>query len=647
MSESTQLLYDQAIAFHLENNFVKAESLYLQLLEQDLANAEINFLLGSLYFQTEQYLNAIQYLNKAVALAFQSFEVYSHLALSYYKVEAIEDAIRCFHKTLEFQANNAKSHLYLGELYLKKNDFQQALQYYQKSLKIYAQDAIACHGVGMCLVKLKQPVEALAWFQKALELDPNNVSILHNIASMLCHVGRVQEGLSYFKKLLDINNTLSFPWSNWLCLLHYSQYFSLEQINEQNILYQKKVDELYPKEKWLCKRKYNDVIPMKMGIQTDTNRKVRLGYFSPDFRTHSVAYFLLPILQHHNRAQFEIYAYANVTKPDTMTEKFKSMVDQWHDVATLADDALVKLMAEDQLDILIDLAGHTEDNRTLVMAQKPAPIQINYLGYPATSAITAMDYRITDIWADPAATPQFYTETLLRMPHGFLCYQPNQMVGAGFPRPQWMGGETPPLPSQQKGHITFGCFNNLLKINTDMVKVWSKILRPLPNAKLLLKNLVFNHARVRQYYLNLFAAENIAAEQLLLQGWIDDTQHHLTLYDEVDIALDTYPYHGTTTTCEALSMGVPVVSWAGTTHASRVGLSLLTQIGHPELVAFSEAEYIQKAVELALDQHRLKNYHQQLSKKLVDSSLCNAKQFTLDFENLLCHAISTLPLGCD
>jgi predicted O-linked N-acetylglucosamine transferase (SPINDLY family) len=352
----------------------------------------------------------------------------------------------------------------------------------------------------------------------------------------------------------------------------------------------------------------------------DPDRPLRIGYVSADFRQHACAHFLLPLFCHHDRRQFEVTCYADVANPDNMTQRLRDQVQCWHKINGRTDAEVSALIRENQIDILVDLAGHTADNRLQCFAGKPAPIQVTYLGYPNSTGLSAIDYRLTDAHADPPGlTDAFCTEWLIRLPQTFLCFRPSE--------------ESPvssALPALASGQITFGCFNALAKITAEMAGIWSQILRCLPQSRLMLKCRGLSDEDARRRLRELFP--DIAADRLVLHDWIDSRRGHLALYDQVDIALDSYPYHGTTTTCEAMWMGVPVITLAGTDHRSRVGVSLMSNVGLPELIAQTPEQYVQIAADLANDLPRLAELRRTLRSRMQASPLMDAPRFARNVE---------------
>ena len=356
----------------------------------------------------------------------------------------------------------------------------------------------------------------------------------------------------------------------------------------------------------------------------DPARRLRIGYVSPDFRRHSVAYFIEPVLSSHNRERHEIFCYSDVLHHDhdDVTKRIQKYADQWRNIVGMSDEMVSEQIRSDKIDILIDLAGHTGGNRMLLFARKPAPVQVSWMGYPATTGLSTMDYKIVDSYTDPPGmTEQFYTENLIRMPESFLCYLPYE--------------ESPdigPPPSLKEGRITFGSFNNFSKVSTEILGIWTRILRELPGSRLILKSQVFTVETARRRVMDIFERECVSAERIEFMTFEQSVKTHLDLYNRIDIALDTFPYHGTTTTCEALWMGVPVITLAGNAHVSRVGVSLLSNVGLPELIAKTSDEYISVAVNLAMGVERLRSLREKLRDMMKRSPICDAERFADNLE---------------
>ncbi|HMD55082.1 MAG TPA: hypothetical protein VKJ65_11085, partial [Phycisphaerae bacterium] len=347
------------------------------------------------------------------------------------------------------------------------------------------------------------------------------------------------------------------------------------------------------------------------------------GYVSGDFREHSVTYFLQGLFAAHDPGQVEIFCYADLRNSDHVTSRLKSFVHHWQNITGKSDSDVAEIIRRDGIDILLDLAGHTADNRLLAFARKPAPVQVTYLGYPGTTGLGTVDYRFTDAYADPPGQDdKFYSEKLLRLNNTFLCYEPPDVAPP-----------VGPLPAlKRSGAIIFGCLNMLPKINAKVVELWAQILKQTPESRMLLKNASLSDLSAREHLLQLFTNCGIGPDRLELHGWMASSKEHLQLYNQIDLALDTFPYNGTTTTCEALWMGVPVVTLAGHVHMSRVGVSLLSNAGLPELIAQTPEEYVQIAVKLAGDLPKLNELRGTMRQRMQKSPLMDSRRFAHNVE---------------
>ena len=367
--------------------------------------------------------------------------------------------------------------------------------------------------------------------------------------------------------------------------------------------------------------------PLRSALRPHANtkiaeRRLKIGYVSPDFRRHPVASFIEPALAAHNRNHCEVFCYSDVPKHDEITARMKGHSDHWRDIPGIPDGDAAELMRKDGIDILVDLAGHTSHNRLLLFARKPAPVQVSWIGYPATTGLSAMDYKIVDEYTDPhGVTERFYTEELIRLPGSFLCYLPDeQSPGVGS------------LPALGSGHITFGSCNNFAKVSPGVIALWTTILKTIAGSRLIMKAKSLSDCSTRDYVMDMFRRNGIPEQRIELLSWEPSAMGHLNTYNRIDIALDTFPYNGTTTTCEALWMGVPVITLAGNTHASRVGTSLLTNIGIPDLIAGTQEEYVSMAEKLAGDLQRLQSLRGKLRGRMADSMLVDAHRFIAHLE---------------
>ncbi|HMK49909.1 MAG TPA: hypothetical protein VK435_07635, partial [Thermodesulfovibrionales bacterium] len=422
--------------------------------------------------------------------------------------------------------------------------------------------------------------------------------------------GKLDDAEQYFRTSMRLDPWRIKPYESLLMLMNYSDRYDASAIFSEHLNFARRFEApLLPFHAGHTREKVRDKV-------------LRIGYVSPDFRRHSVNYFLEPVLASHDHDRFEVFCYSDVAVSDVVTERLRGYANQWRDIAGMTDEEAAQLVRRDGIDILLDLAGHTGFNRILMFARKPAPIQVSWLGYPNTTGLSSVDYRLVDSYTDPPGmTDPYYTERLVRLPRTFLCYVPEN------------GG--PPvgeLPALRSGHVTFGSFNFFPKVSRTTVTLWSSILKALPGSRLILKAKAFSSESVCAKAREMFDAHGIPGERIELMSHKPSYSEHLATYNEIDIGLDTFPYNGTTTTCEALWMGVPVVSLGGTTHVSRVGLSILSNVGIPWLAARTHDEYVRIAVDLALDLEGLQLLRRSLREKLIESPLSDAKLFVSGLE---------------
>ena len=353
-------------------------------------------------------------------------------------------------------------------------------------------------------------------------------------------------------------------------------------------------------------------------------RPLRVGYVSGDLRRHPVAFFVEPLLRCHDRSVIRPFCYSNCGERDDLNAHLRALVPDWRDIAELDDDAVAELIRADAIDILVDLSGHTARNRLLVFARKPAPVQVTAIGYVNTTGLAAMDYRLTDAWCDPAGAEDdeaSYSETLWRLPGGFNCYAPPK----GLPEPG-------PAPLTTRGHVTFGSFNNLDKVSPEVLDLWAGIVGAIPGARLVLKTKTLSEPAVGQAIRTRFAAAGVDPARIELIEWTATLREHFQHYRRIDIALDPFPYNGTTTTCEALMMGVPVIALAGDRHAARVSASLLARLGLEVLVAPDRAGYLARAQALALKPEAVARLRASLRRRVAGSPLADAAGYARRLE---------------
>ncbi|OIO70467.1 MAG: hypothetical protein AUJ58_02930 [Zetaproteobacteria bacterium CG1_02_55_237] len=580
---------------------------YLELVPKD---AEVTCNLANL-LKSEGELEQAARLYRQV-LTWNPQHLNARLSLAYLlrRQGALSESEICFREGLSQGAMMPQFIFGLGLVLAGQQRHEEAEQCFRQLLCIEPMNADANFHLGNALHVRGLISEAEHHHRRCLELNPDYPEAWNNLGNDLRDQGRLDEARYAYRKALHLKPDYMRAHSNLLFSMLYDMADS-QAVYEEHLQW----DNMHAAGfQALYKGGSHDAGP---------ERKIRIGYMSPDFREHSVAYFIEPILVAHDHSCFEIYCFSDVSRPDAVTARLKGYTDKWLDISTCSDEAVAETVRQEGIDILVDLAGHTSHHRLMVFARKPAPVQVTYIGYPASTGMTAMDYRLTDEWADPIGQERCHSEKLLRLPGGFLCYTPS----ADAPQPA-------PLPYAKNGHISFGCFNHLSKVTPEVVEVWSQVLQQLPGSHLVLKHISLQDAKVRERYLQMFEENGVAGDRINILDWSASVGEHLSCYSQVDIALDTFPYNGTTTTCEALWMGVPVVCLKGKTHAGRVGLSLLESAGRQEWIAGNKQEYISLALQLAADPEKLIELRARLRQALAASSLCDRSATTHALEDV-------------
>jgi len=446
------------------------------------------------------------------------------------------------------------------------------------------------------------------------EQDENNEMYLQGLASISAEQGLISESYQAWISALKSTAIENKNLQNFLFFANYCDFISDDKVSEHHLNWGRRLSESLSEKRSVPG---NAVRAAESG-----DRKIRIAYISADFRMHSVSMFLYNVLKYHDTEKFTVVCYSMTPAEDPMTIKLRYFSDCWRTINFMNDEELVARIRLDKIDILVDLAGHTAGNRLPVFAHRPAPIQCTYLGYPNTTGLSEIDYRLTDDEADPQGmTEHLHSEQLIRLPNGFLSYSRHLT-------------STPVTLYEQQDearHYTFACCNNIFKVNERVVAVFSQILKQMPEASLLLKAHNLNNPEVLAHYQRLFESQGVAEHQLHLMNTIDVDEHQ-NLYNSIDIALDPFPYNGTTTSCDALWMGVPVLVLAGTRHAGRVGVSILTRIGMTDWIAKDEQEYINKAIEFARDKAGLTSIKLGMRKRLLDSPLMRPDCVVKDIE---------------
>jgi predicted O-linked N-acetylglucosamine transferase (SPINDLY family) len=524
------------------------------------------------------------------------------------------EAARYLRKALELDPKNytASYNLALVCDHLK-NTFE-ALKYALQAIKINPKSIDAVGLASTFASRLHQFEESERILALGLKNNPKSIDILSLIGNEKMRRGNMKEAVEYYararKNFKENSRTAGSTYAMQLMTSNYTPDISPEVISEMHFKWGDATMALY------------GMNPCAIEPPTVYKKKLRIGYMSGDYKAHSCSHFMAPVIGHHHAERVDVFCYMTERANDQITMQFRRDAPHWRNVSSLIDQDVIKLIQEDEIDILVDLSGHTSGSRLPIFAAKPAPIQVTWLGYPNTTGLPTMDYRFTDAYADPPGmTEQYHRETLYRLPN-FLCYEPRAYTPS-----------VSPLPARTVGRITFGCFNNSNKITDQVVETWAAILKRVENSRIFLKTGSMSDGQTLQAFREKFEKNGITPERVECFVSFPNTFDHLSTYSEIDLTLDPFPYNGTTTTFEALWMGVPMITLEGKVHASRVGHSIMSGIGAGELSAATIEDYIEKAVALAHDLDRIEAYRKVLRDKLQNSPLMDAEKFVTSLEN--------------
>ena len=605
------------------------------------ANPKAYYNLGRVQQKLTQPEKAIASYHQAIKLNPQYIQAYNNLSLTLKSVQKYDEAVSACKKALTFNPNFIESLTNMAAILMDMGQYDEAISTYKQVLEIVPDSTETHYNLGTVFRRIADNDNAKIFFNKAIRLTPDHCESLNHMGTLSQAEGKLEDAVNYLKKVLHSDPNHAAALNNLgqvytakgsipeaiNCFHQALKVTPMDQQVYSNLLFAQNYNPAYTQEhlhkeavKWWGNYR-KDIEPYKnFTIEPKPAKRLRIGYVSGDFRRHSVSFFFEPLITHHNRQEVEVFCYSEVGNPDKVTHTIKGLSDHWVDISTIPDDTAAKKIYNDNIDILVDLSGHTGHNRLSIFARRPAPVQVSWLGYPNTTGMGCMDYRLTDNAADPDCD-EFYSEKLLRLPTGFLCFKPPDNA------PQ-----VAPLPALQSNIVTFGSFNNFSKINDQVMKCWSSILANVPDSRLLLKCRQLADKQTREQCLEKFTQLGIAAERILTLPRTKTLSDHLNCYNQVDIGLDTFPYNGTTTTCEALWMGVPVVVSDGDRHAGRVGKSIMKMFNAPELICTSETDYINKSISLATNLEELKAMRHSLRQKMQQSTLCDAVNFTINIE---------------
>jgi predicted O-linked N-acetylglucosamine transferase (SPINDLY family) len=682
-----------ALQHHMAGRIGEAEAIYRQILAGNPRHAGALHFLGVVAHQVGRNEAAIELIRQSIAIDPGNFASHANLGEAYRALHRLDEAIARFRQALCLNPANAGTYYNMGNALKDLGRIDEAIDAYRRAIEIQPGFPVASVNLGTLLHQRGQFDEAIALYERALRMKSDYAPLLNNLGNSLLTLGRRAEAIEVYHRALRVapdcaethtNLGVALAGQGELDVALAEQRRSIElqpgyamahsnlgnalkdrgQIDEAVMAYRRAV-ELQPdnpgmhsnliyalhfqpaqderaiaEEHQRWNRKFSEPLSraaMPHANSRNPERRLRLGYVSPDFRDHVVGRNLLPLFRCHHRTDFEIVCYSGVLQPDSVTGEFRDRADRWHHTVGMSDRTLAEAIRSDAIDILVDLTQHMAHNRLPVFAHRPAPVQVSFAGYPATTGLDAVRHRISDRWLEGEGRMQDASDKMqddrergvhpascdlhpasrLHLLDSFWCYQPAEM-------------DVPvnDLPAKANGYVTFGSFNNFCKINDRVLELWARLLERIPASCLLLLSPAGSH---RQRALDFFGRKGIPPHRVEFLT-PRPRREYLELYHRLDIVLDPFPYGGHTTSLDALWMGLPVVSLAGTQAVSRAGLSQLSNLGLHELVATSEDDYLTIATALAGDLSRLAELRRTLRARMTTSPLMNAWEFTRQIE---------------
>ena len=606
---SAETHFDLGHVYQGLNDLTQARACYERAiaLQPDLAVAHNN--LGTLFKGEGNLEAAANCYRRAIQFDPMLVEAYSNLGTVYESLGKFSEAIELHHRAITLNPQHAGSFFNLGVSLAHVDRIPEACAAYQRAIELQPDYFDPHNNLGNLLQSLGRTDEAFASLQTAMRLRPDYAAAYGNLAAVLGAQGLIDEALAHHRRTVELNPIRAQIHSNYLYTLLFHPGFDAPAIQKENQVYNERHG-----------------VPVRHLIRPHTNasdpaKRLRIGYVSPNFREHVVGRNMIPLFAHRNREQFETFLYSDVAIPDARTGQIRGLCEQWRDTIRQPDDVLAGQIRRDGIDILVDLSLHMAENRLPLFARKPAPIQVTFAGYPGSTGLETIDYRLTDLHLDPPGlNDSLYSEKSIRL-RSFWCFDPLDNLVPVSPLP----ADTP----ENAGRITFGCLSNFSKVNREVLELWARILSSVDRSRLLLMCTKGSHReRVRQFY----QQRGIAPDRVDFVEFRPRTEY-LRNYHRIDIGLDPLPYNGHSTSLDSLWMGVPIVTLVGRTIAGRAGFSQLTHLNLPELITHTPEQFIQVAADLAHDLPRLRTLRASLRQRMEESPLMDAAGFTREIEN--------------
>jgi predicted O-linked N-acetylglucosamine transferase (SPINDLY family) len=605
LPDQSQTLEHLGLALQVCDRLDEAETCLRRAVELDPANPRITTNWIAVLLQQERGVEALEAATAALQRQTVTAELHYLLGLAHRSLKQFVPAIAALNEAVKLRPDYPEALYALGLVYLDIGNSIYAATPLQQALRLRPNFPEVFCSLGQVYNQTGKLDESCEQYEQALRLKPDFAEALGGLANTYKDIGRTEEAIACYRKSLALDPSQTGTYSNFLFTLHYSAEISPEQIFQEHLT-------------WAKHHAVPPAILRPHSNEPNPERRLRLGYVSADFREHVMGRYVEMILEARDRQRFEVYCYSNSNHQDDTNHRLRALADHWRDVQMLSEEALEARIREDQIDVLVDLSGHTGGNRLSLFARKPAPVQVTHFGYQFSSGNAAIDYQISDSVCDPPGmTERIHTEQIVRLPDIHWCYRPNCTV------------EINPLPALANGYATFGFFNAFPKITPPALAAWARILQRLPNSRLLaLANI---SPRADRQFRETLSHQGIHPNRVTLVGR-QALADYFQLYRQVDVALDSFPYTGCNTTCDSLWMGVPVVMLAGRSGVARQGASPLFLLGLSDLVTDSVEEYVETAIRLAQDLPRLQELRATLREQMRGSTLMNVERFTRQLE---------------
>jgi predicted O-linked N-acetylglucosamine transferase (SPINDLY family) len=599
-------LLERGLGHQRAGRSAEAESAFRKVLARKPRHPQALFALSVLLFEAGRFAEVSPYLERLVEI-FPDEPVYlTNLGEVYRRQGELERAAGAFERVLAADPDFPEARQNLGITFMNAGAPAEALPHLERAAALRPDNARFQVSLAWALSQLQRVEASLAACRRAVELEPGHAPAHHHLGNALTELGDRAGACASYRRAVELDPSDFRAHSNLILVALTDPGYDAARLGAEARAWAK----LHAEPLRVHHRPHPNA--------RDPDRRLRVGYVSPDFRGHAVGQFVMPLLRHHDPAAVEVYLYASVERPDFATEEYQEMAgERFRDIRRLDDGAAAELVRRDQIDVLVDLAVHGAGHRLLLFARKPAPVQMTWVGYAGTTGLDTVDYRITDRYFDPPGSDLgVYSEASLHLPEAYWCYDALEDEL-----------EVGPLPALAAGAVTFGCLGSPRKLHAGVLALWGRVLAAVPGSRLYL----YLEEHGREEALRTLAAAGVGAERVEFGGRVSRRQY-LERYHRIDVVLDTFPFAGGTTSLDAAWMGVPVVTWNGGPTLQRAGTTIAMNLGLPELVATSEAELVEKAVALTSDLGRLARLRAELRARLAASPFGDAARFARNIE---------------